>query len=146
MADNPANDFLTARREAAAGLRLWGEFAILAILIVIGVWFGGQGAAPGDSTTGLVLSLCAGLLLLLRLKYRLDGASPGWGNFMLVDNLTNLILVIVLFALLALVGLFVAAGDPTGSWHDAGVALFVVCGILVLLHIKHVFDAAETRG
>ena len=53
--------------------------------------------------------------------------------------------VVVVFAILALAGLFVAAGFARGGLHNAGIALFVVSGIAVFLNLKHVFDNLDRR-
>jgi len=54
--------------------------------------------------------------------------------------------VVVEFAILALAGLFVAAGFDRGGMHNAGVALFVASGIAVFLSLKHVFDNLDRQS
>ena len=137
-------------RAAETGLGAWFGFwaplAVLAFLAALGAFYASDAAAPGDYACGLILSLTAIALLFLRLKHRLDGGPAGWTNVYLVDDMPNLVAVIVVFTMLALAGLFVAAGYDHGGLHDAGVALFIVSGIAVFLSMKHVFDNLDRRG
>lgn len=124
-----------------AWIGFWAELVVLAAVAVLGAFFAGADDAPGDATCGLVLALAAIALAFLRLKRRFDGgAACDWGNFLLVDDVPNLVLVIVVFVVLALGGLFVAAAYDQGGLHNAGVALFVASGLVVFLSLKHVFD------
>ena len=81
----------------------------------------------------------------MRLKNRFDGGAADWGSFLLVDDMANLVAVIVIFAVLGLAGLFIAAGVDDGGLHDAGVALFVASGLAVFLSLKHVFDTLDRQ-
>ena len=128
-----------------AWLAFWGGLVILALLAVIGAFFASAAAAPGDEICGLALSLAAIALAFMRLKHRFDGGDPGWAGYLLVDDLLNLVAVVVVFAILALAGLFVAAGFDRGGMHNAGVALFVASGIAVFLSLKHVFDNLDRQ-
>ena len=126
-------------------LAFWGELAVLVLLAVVGAFFASSEAAPGDYACGLVLSIAAIALAFMRVKNRCDGGDPGWAGFLLVDDLGNLLAVVVVFAVLALAGLFVAAGVDHGGLHAAGVALFVASGIAVFLSLKHVFDNLDRQ-
>lgn len=137
-----------SEREAGlcAWFGFWAPLIILGFLAVLGAFFASADIAPGDEGCGLILSLAAVALAFLLLKRRFDGGPAGWGRFLLVDDMANLIAVIVVFILLALAGLFVAAAYDHGGLHDAGVALFVVSGLAVFLSMKHVFDNLARRG
>lgn len=126
-------------------LAFWGELVLLGLLAVLGAFFASAEASPGDYACGLVLSLAAIALAFMRLKNRFDGGDPGWAEFLLVDDLANLVAVVVVFAILALAGLFVAAGVHRGGLHNAGIALFVASGIAVFLSLKRVFDNLDRR-
>jgi hypothetical protein len=128
-----------------AWIAFWAQLAALGGFAVFGVFFASACRAPGDYTCGLLLSLAAIALAFMRLKSRFDGAPPGWGSFLLVDDMPNLVAVIVIFTGLALAGLFVAARFDHGGLHDAGVALFVASGVAVFLSLKHVFDNLERQ-
>jgi hypothetical protein len=121
-------------------IAFWGQLIVLALLAVLGAFYASADEAPGDYACGLTLTLTAIALAFLRLKSRFDGAPAGWGSFCLVDDMANLVAVIVVFTIVALAGLFVAAGFDHGGLHDAGVALFATSGIAVFLSIKRVFD------
>lgn len=118
----------------------WCQLIVLALLAVLGAFYAAADEAPGDYACGMVLGLAAVALAFLRLKNRFDGAPLGWGSFWLVDDVANLVAVIVVFTIVALAGLFIAAGFDHGGLHDAGVALFGVSALAVFLSIKHVFD------
>ena len=47
--------------------------------------------------------------------------------------------------MIALAGLFVAASEP-GSLQDAGVALFIACGLIIFLSLKRVFDKLDSES
>jgi hypothetical protein len=121
-------------------LGFWIQFLILAVLAVIGAFVASEDERPGNYLCGLLLSLGAIALAFLRLKHRLDGGASGWGTFLLVDDMKNLALVIPLFAVIGLAGLFVARAWESGAMHAAGLGLFVASGAIIFLDIKHVFD------
>jgi hypothetical protein len=124
-------------------LGFWVQYLILGILAVIGAFVASADARPGDYQCGLLLSLGAIALAFLRLKYRLDGGAMGWATFLFVDDMKHLALVIPLFAVLGLVGLFIARAWESGTMHAAGLGLFVASGVIVFLDIKHVFDQSS---
>ncbi|MGE5270405.1 MAG: hypothetical protein ACM3JG_12125 [Thiohalocapsa sp.] len=124
----------------------WVQLIVLGLLAILGAAFASADAAPGDNICGLLLALAAIALAFMRLKNRFDaGGTTGWAGYLLVDDMANLVAVIVIFVVVALAGLFVAASYDHGGLHDAGVALFVVSGVAVFASLKHVFDAADRR-
>jgi hypothetical protein len=125
-------------------LGFWLQFLVLGVLAVVGAFVASGGARSGDYECGMLLSLGAIGLAFLRLKHQLDGGASGWGGFLLVDDMWNLGLVIPLFAIIGLAGLFVAHAWESGTMHAAGVALFIASGVIVFLDIKHVFDRTES--
>ena len=121
----------------------WAQFVVLGALAILGLYIGSDGQ-PGDYATGLLLAIGAILLAFLRLKSWFDGTSADWTSFLLVDKPAHLVVVIPLFTVIALGGLFVAAGEP-GSLQDAGVALFVASGVVIFLSLKRVFDRLDSH-
>ena len=121
-------------------LGFWIQFLVLGVLAVIGAFVASEDARPGDYQCGLLLSLAAVALAFLRLKHRFDGEPSGWGGFLFVSDMKNLALVIPLFAVIGLAGLFIAHAWESGAMHAAGLGLFVASGLVVFLEIKHVFD------
>ena len=121
-------------------LGFWAQFLVLGLCVVIGAFAASICAGPGDYVTGMLLIIGAVALAFWRLKNRFDGAPWGWGDFLLVGNMTSLAVAIPLFAVIGLAGLFIANAWPYGSLHSAGIMLFVVSGVIVFLDIKHVFD------
>ena len=126
-----------------AWIRFWAELVVLALLGVLGASFASADRDPGDYACGLTLALAAVALAFLRVRNRFDGDAADWGSALLVDDLTNLTAVIVIFTVLGLAGLFIAAGVEHGGLHDAGVALFLASGVAVFLSLKHVFDKVD---
>ena len=57
----------------------------------------------------------------------------------------SLPVVIPLFAVIGLAGLFIARAWPDGSLHNAGLGLFVVSGVIIFLDIKRVFDRMNSH-
>jgi hypothetical protein len=136
---------------AGAWVLACGEFVLLAFLAIVGAFFASANASPGDYACGMILVLAAIALAFLRLKARFDdasngGTSGGWAGSLLVNDWANLTAVIVVFIILGLIGLFIAAGYEYGGLHNAGIALFVVSGAAVFLNLKHVFDNYDRRS
>jgi hypothetical protein len=123
-----------------AWIGFWAQIVVLGFLAVLGAFFASANNVSGDYACGLALSLAALALLFMRLKSRFDGGPAGWASFLLVDDVPNLVAVIVVFVVLALAGLFVAARFDHGGLHDGGVALFIASGLAVFLSLKRVFD------
>jgi hypothetical protein len=129
--------------ELCAWTAFWAQLVGLAALAVLGAAFASEDSAPGDYACGLLLSLAAIALVFMRVKDRFDGGAGDRGSFLLVDDMANLVAVIAIFAILGLVGLFVAAGFDHGGLHNGGIALFAASGLAVFLSIKHVFDIRD---
>jgi hypothetical protein len=120
----------------------WAQFVVLGGLTVLGLYIASDGQT-GDYATGLLLSIGAILLAFLRLKSWFDGTGADWTSFLFVDRPGQLVIVIPLFTIIALAGLFIAAGSP-GSLQSAGVGLFIVCGLIIFLSLKRVFDKLDS--
>ncbi len=129
-----------------AWIAFWASLAVLFYLAVLGAFFASADRAPGDYACGLILSIAAIALAFMRLKNRFDGGQPGWASFLLVDGMANLAAVIVVFVVVGLAGLFIAAGMEHGGLHDAGIALFIASGIAVFLSLKHFFDGLDRQN
>jgi fermentation-respiration switch protein FrsA (DUF1100 family) len=121
-------------------LGFWVQLLILAILVVIGAFFASGAERPGDYACGIVLILSALALAFLRLHARLDGAEARWGELLLIRDMWNLALVVPLFTVIGLAGLFIAHAWEQSALHAAGIALFIISGVIVFFDIKHVFD------
>jgi hypothetical protein len=132
-----------AQRAFWLWLGFWLEILVLGVLAIIGAFAASGAARPGDYTCGMALSLGAIALAFLRLKCRLDGNGSGWADFLLVGDMWNLALVIPLFTVIGLAGLFIAHAWADGAMHSAGIALFIVSGAIIFLDMKQVFDRME---
>lgn len=121
-------------------LGFWLQMIVLGVLALIGAFAASGAERPGDYACGMVLSLAAIALAFLRLKRQLDGSGSGWSDFLLVGDMWNLALVIPLFTLIGLAGLFIAHAWENGAMHIAGIALFIASGAIIFLDMKHVFD------
>ena len=142
MADSPTSPQLS-ELGYCAWFGFWAQFVVLGAFAILGLRIGSDGA-PGDYATGLMLAIAAILLAFLRLKSWFDGTSADWTSFLFVDKPAHLVVVIPLFTVIALAGLFVAAGSPD-SLQDAGVALFIVSGLVIFLSLKRVFDRLDSH-
>jgi hypothetical protein len=142
--DHPETEPQHWGHEYWAWFGFWAQFVVLGGLAILGLVVAGSDAAPGDGTTGLVLAVVAVALAFMRLKHSFDGNVGSWVEFLLVDRPSNLVVVIPLFTVIALAGLFIAAGSE-GSLRSAGIGLFVASGIAVFLNLKRVFDALDTH-
>jgi hypothetical protein len=139
------------RRETAehafwSWLGFWAQMFVLAVLAVLGAFAASRADRPGDYACGMMLMMAAVALAFLRLRRRLDGGEPGWSGLILVGDMWNLAVVVPLFTVLGLAGLFIAHAWEDGALHSAVIALFLVSGAIVFLDIKHVFDRMEQRG
>jgi hypothetical protein len=135
-----------AERAFWSWLGFWLEILVLGVLAIIGAFAASAADRPGDYSCGMVLSLAAIALAFLRLKRRLDDDGCGWADFLLVGDMWNLALVIPLFTVIGLAGLFIAHAWESGAMHTAGIALFIVSGAIIFLDMKHVFDRTEPPG
>jgi hypothetical protein len=127
-------------------LGFWIQIAVLALLAVLGAWFASNDAGPGDGTSGLILFVCALLLAFHRVKARFDDGEEGWWQSLFVDTMGNLAIVVPLFAVIGLAGLFVAAAWGSGSMHDGGIGLFVASGLVIFMSLKRVFDRLDRHN
>jgi hypothetical protein len=134
-----------AERAFWSWLGFWVQFLLLGLCVVVGAFAASDAEEPGDYAAGVVLLLAAVVVALLRLKQHFDGGTLGWANFLFVDSMAGLAVVIPLFVIIGLAGLFIASAWPYGSLHDGGLALFVVSGVIVFLDIKQVFDRINSH-
>ena len=132
-----------AERAFWSWLGFWLEILVLGVLAIVGAFAASGADRPGDYACGMALSLAAIALAFLRLKRRLDGNGSGWADFLLVGDMWNLALVIPLFTVIGLAGLFIAHAWQGGAMHSAGIALFIVSGAIIFLDMKRVFDLME---
>jgi len=133
-----------AERAFWSWLGFWLELLILAMLAIAGAFFASDAVRPGDYACGLILTLGAIALAFLRLKSRLDGKA-GWDDFLFVRDMRNLAVAIPLFTVIGLAGLFIAHAWESGAMHTAGVALFVVSGLIIFFDIKRVYDHIDSN-
>ena len=133
----------TTERAFWSWLGFWVQILVLGVLAIIGALAASAAAQPGDYTCGMALSLGAIALAFLCLKRRLDGDGSRWADLLLVGDMRNLALVIPLFTVIGLAGLFIAHAWEEGAMHSAGIALFIVSGAIIFLDMKHVFDRME---
>ncbi len=126
-------------------LGFWILLFVLGLCVVLGAFAASRGEEPGNYIAGMVLILAALALAFLRLKQRFDEGSPGFGNFLFVDSMASLVIVIPLFVVIGLAGLFIGSAWPSGSLHAGGIALFVASGVIVFLDLKQVFDRQDTH-
>jgi hypothetical protein len=145
-AERPVRPPESAERAFWSWLGFWVQILILLVLAVIGAFAASGADHSGEYECGVILSLAAIALAFLRLKHRLDGGSSGLADNLLVEDMWNLALMVPLFTVIGLAGLFIARAWETGAMHAAGLALFVVSGAFIFLDLKHVFDRLETRG
>jgi len=127
-------------------LGFWLQILVLSVLAILGAFAASAADRPGDYACCMVLILASIALAFLWLKHRLDGKAADWGDFLLVGDMWNLALVIPLFTVIGLAGLFIAHAWQSGAMHTAGIALFIASGAIIFLDMKHVFDIAERSG
>jgi uncharacterized membrane protein YhaH (DUF805 family) len=130
-------------REYWSWFGFWAQFVLLGGLAILGLAIAGNGEA-GDDIAGLLLAGAAIGLAFMRLKLMFDGGATGWMAFLFVDTPQGLLVVIPLFVVIALAGLFMGAG-ASGSLRNAGIGLFVASGGVIFLSLKRVFDALDSR-
>lgn len=133
----------TAERAFWSWIGFWFQFLILGLCVVLGAFTASGDAEAGDYAVGIVLILSAAALGFLRLKQVFDQRPARFGDFLLIDNMAGLAVVVPVFVVIGLAGLFIARAWPGGSLHDAGIALFVFSGLLVFFDIVRVLDRAR---
>jgi hypothetical protein len=130
-------------RDYWAWFGFWAQFVVLGGLTILGLVIAGNGAL-GDDAAGLLLAASAVALAFMRLKLWFDGGATGWMIFLFVETPRGLLVVIPLFVVIALAGLFMGAGAE-GSLRNAGIALFIASGVIIFLSLKRVFDKLDAR-
>lgn len=143
--DQPTPFPHAAAREYRAWLAFWAQLAVLAVLAVVGLYFAAEGEEQGDYAIGLILAVSAVILAGLRIGNQLSGDTGGWGSLLFVDNTPSLVAAIVLFTLVGLAGLIVGGTHRSVSVQDGGLALFVICVLLVFFSMKRFFDKEEAH-
>src|SRR5690349_4811756 len=99
----------TAERAFWSWLGFWLQILVLSVLAIAGAFAASAGDRPGDYACGMVLTLASIALAFLRVKHLLDGKGAGWSDLLLVRDMWNLALVIPLFTVIGLAGLFIAS-------------------------------------
>ncbi len=130
-------------REYWTWVGFWAQFIVLTGLAILGLVIAGSDA-PGDDTTGLLLAIAAVALAFMRLRLWFDGGASGWMAFLFVETPRGLLVVVPLFAVIALAGLFMGAG-ASGSLQTAGIALFIASGGVIFFSLKRVFDKLDAH-
>lgn len=130
-------------RDYWAWFGFWAQFVVLGGLTILGLVIAGSGAS-GDDTAGLLLAASAAALAFMRLKLWFDGGATGWMTFLFVETPRGLLVVIPLFVVIALAGLFMGAG-ASGSLRNAGLGLFIASGVIIFLSLKRVFDKLDAH-
>jgi hypothetical protein len=126
-------------------LRFWAQMAVLAVLMIVGVFFASEGGQAGDYQSGLMLAAASVALAVLLAKQHLDGAPDDLASLVLVEDMRSLAVAIPLFTIAALCGLIIARSFPVGPRYLFGLGLFGASVLAILLDIKHVFDRID-RG
>jgi hypothetical protein len=136
---------LQTDRQLCGWIALWAQFLVLGLCAILGIVAAARGGGTGDYGSGMVLTLAAIIVAFLRIKRQFDGGDTGWSAFLFVERMQSLWLVVPVFTMLGLAGLFLAAAWQYGSLHDSGIALFAVSGLAVFLSIKRVFDRLDSH-
>ena len=104
-------------RRGRSGSAFWRmQLAVLALLAVLGAWYASADAGTtASSTSGLILFVCALALALHRVKAHFDGGEEGWWQSLFIDTMGNLAIVVPLFVVIGLAGLFLAAASGVGQ-------------------------------
>jgi hypothetical protein len=124
----------------------WVQFAVLGLAGILGAFVASADVAPGDYATGVWLVVACVLLAAIRLKRGLDGTRGGWADFLFLDTMAGLTVVLPLFTVIGIGALFVGHSHGYGSLHDAGIALFVVSALVIFLTMKRAFDRLDRQG
>jgi len=130
-------------REYWRWVGFWVQFVLLGALALLGLVIAGDGV-PGDDTAGLLLAGATVALAFMRLRLWFDGGPAGWMAFLFVETPRGLLVVVPLFAVIALAGLFMGAG-ASGSLQTAGIGLFIASGAVIFFSLKRVFDKLDTH-
>lgn len=116
--------------------------------LLLGFGLLGLGAASSagdsiDSARDLGVFVVVVLLFFWEVKRHYDGAPPLGFRDLAVEDPLSLAIGIPLFAILGLVGLFMASGAETISGYCAGLGLAAGAIAMVFVNLKSRFDAAE---
>jgi hypothetical protein len=129
-------------REVARWVGPWLLAGVLVIVLVLGLVTASGAADSGTYWLGVVGAVLALVILLWQLDAALGGRPlPS----LLVDEPEPLVITIALLALLAMLGLVLAARSESSAVNASGYALFIASLLIGFANLKHYFDRQEAR-
>ncbi len=146
----PASPPAREARTQAVGLRQlyrwfapWIGGALLVVAALLGLFTASAAQGSGDFIAGFVTFALAMLALARGIRNYFDGVSAGFWSPVLVTDPNALLLLIVLLAGLAILGLVLAARTEDAICQYIGYALFVASIAMIAWNLKHYFDRQE---
>jgi hypothetical protein len=122
----------------------WLGYLLIGAAGVLGL-FTASGDPQGDAyIAGMVTFGIAVLMIALRIRHQFDGRYDGLLLAASVRSGDALMLYIPIIGALAVGGLVLAAMTD-GIFHNAGLAFFAVCAMLIYVSVKRYFDFRESR-
>ena len=154
MLDNEEDDALRARiaeveaqRIPAAEVLSWfAPWFIAAVLVLVclgALWCASSASDDLTYTIGLIGALLAFVALIWEGIAALSGGLDDFSLQMLVDDDLSLVVLMVLFALLVVGGLILAARGPSPTANGVGYGLSIFSVVFAFANLKHYFDRRE---
>lgn len=123
----------------------WLLGALLVVVALLGLFTASRAQDEGAYAVGFVTAGLAVLALAWRIRRAFDGAAPRTPLPVLVDEPVALAIVVVALAVLAVVGLLLAARSNEAVVAAVGYALFGFSLVFLFWNLKHYFDGRERR-
>jgi len=145
----PAADARSKTRPRAVALHelyLWIAPWLSGVLLVIAALLGLFTASQASLSAGLVTTGLVLLALALGLKRYFDGASPSLWPGTFVNDAGALLVLIVLLAVVAILGLILAARAQAPVWEYAGYGFCGASLAVIAANLKHYFDWQDRKG
>lgn len=118
----------------------WLGGVLLVIVALLGLFTASAARDSGDFTAGLVTFILAIIALARGIRNYFDGVGGGFWSPVLVVDPTALLLLVILLAGLAVLGLVLAARARDTVWQASGYALFGTSIAVIAWNLKHYFD------
>lgn len=123
----------------------WLLGALLAAVALLGLFAASRAADDGACAIGLSTAALALLALAWMIRRAGDGAASLRPLPLLVEDATALVIVVALLALVAVLGLVLAARSGEATLTATGYALFGFGLVFIFWNLKHYFDVRERR-
>jgi len=120
----------------------WLGYVFLAFAALLGLFTASGAADRATYVAGMLTFAIAVAVIAMRAKRQLDGAEVGFLLPISPSDADTLVVTIAILGVLGLAGGALAA-TVGSALYGIGLALFLVCALLIFIEIKRYFDRID---